>query len=181
MAPNININEIIHEEDEEEENEPSADEYMVVLLDWQNNFHDVAQDVLSIYDPNYSRELQNAINEMPIYTIYLGCVNCRFPVAFANEIQSIVWSGFLGYNTSVGFVLRNHEYCLIRRNAIIGARRTVHWQTTVHCCNCSIQLSVIALTIYNQAIDEISSRDQEQLLILDAMSISFFQIERRFV
>lgn len=121
---------------------------------------------------NYTQSLEAAIRSISPTRVYIGCVNCRYPVAFCTEIADIIYNSRFP-SIPIAYVLPVYQYSLAIGYTNIIDGSLVHWRTRVQCCNCRINLTITALTIYNSAIDDYDH--EEPCIILDAGSVSFFR------
>lgn len=178
MAPNAGFQE--NEIQNEIENEPEQPEeidmfnpFIIAEIDIRGN-RISDRDMFDVYDLNYTAELAMQIIDMPPLHNYVGCINCRYPIACMNEIDEVIWST-QHQHIAIAYAVPIFPNSILIRTTLISPTSDIHWQTTVRCRNCNIYLSIPALTIYNTMIDEYSN--DNQTIILDASSVAFFRIE----
>lgn len=151
---------------EEEEEE----EFTIVQVgrDGQAIFSD------SIADVDFTHHLVEAIQTIPILTNFYACVNCCFPVAPVHHVVNTFYA-VRHTNIQVALAFELYDGCIIAEYTHIGELAVIHWQTPVNCRNCGILLSVAALTVFNQMIDQYSS--EIPTVILDAANIMVCRCE----
>lgn len=130
-------------------------------------------DAINEDDVNYSWVLEQAIEDVPLYT-YIGCGNCGMPVCEYADIIDIIPAVRFG-NVPVGYVLPVIPNSWLTDNTNLMNWSTIIWETRIKCANCGILLTVPALTTINQNIGSFSS--DVVCVILDASAVCFYRRE----
>lgn len=123
------------------------------------------------YNSNFTEELENTIQSLPSNENYIGCVNCSYPIAFANDIIYTIGAVNHVY-IPIAYVLHAHPDSMVINYTTINNFSRIYWKTQMRCTNCSILLSIPTLNNYNTMIDEFSN--EERCVIIDAWSVQFY-------
>lgn len=131
------------------------DSFSIYQIDLEGNrISDV--DMFDLTDPNCTLEVVDAFFNMETMIKYIGCINCRMPIAYMNEIIETIYATQHDYIAVAHAVLLS-EYCLMFENTFLGAISQTIWKTSVRRGNCGIYLSIPALTVFNYSIDHYSN------------------------
>lgn len=123
-------------------------------------------------DTQYSNLLHDAIINMPILSNYIGCINCGLPIAMQRDVINVIPNARHPYLVAAYSIPRFAMFTVYVR---IVTNSIIIWHNAVRCLNCGILLTVPALTVFNQMIDEYTSNFD--CIILDASTITVYRIE----
>lgn len=163
-------------EDENLPGEDSEEEAELTVVEITRDGHVIYFDLIDVNDVNFTTELNDAILSIPLYVDYIACINCCFPLTTLSDIESTIWAVHHSH-IPIAYAIPLHSRSLICGYALIENFNEIHWKTVAHCWNCSILLTIPALTIFNIQIDEYTN--DCHTLILDAASVMFCRREVR--
>lgn len=175
MAPNNNFprnHSIVGPNDLEEDSIifEVIDSFSIFQIDLVGN-RISEEDMFNLTDPNCTLAVVDAFFDMEMNTKYIGCINCRMPIAYMNDIIQTIYARQHNYVAVAHAVLLSEDSLMIQ-NTFLGPFSRNIWETSVQCGNCGIYLSIPALTVYNNTIENYSF--DLWCVILDAASIGFF-------
>lgn len=127
--------------------------------------------VINEFYVNFTWHLSIALQLMPPMVEYIGCINCMHPITLKENIIETI-NAVQHSRVAIAHVVPFQPNSDIAINTVVGELSNIHWHTQVQCCNCNIELSIPALTIFNSMIDEYSS--DLDCIILDASSVGVF-------
>lgn len=118
---------------------------------------------------NQTALLEAAIQEMPQWALYLGCINCGHPVTLIGNVMDTIFNA--RHNNLVSaYVIPLTEGSRVN----VGTVCATYWETSVKCRNCDINLSFDCVDRYNSMILEYFNDDDELCLILSKASLAIY-------